>query len=284
MSTLPQEFINRIKSQFPDNWESILGTFKHKKPTTLRANTLKTTSSELEKDLTKQGFELQKADIPDAFVLLNKTQRELTETKQYLNGELYVQGLSSMIPPIKLDPQPGETVLDICAAPGSKTTQISALMKNTGSVIACDLSKVRLYKLAANIKTLGVTNIQTLHMNGKDLWKRFPNTFDRVLVDVPCSLEGRFLESNPKTYKNWSPKKIKVLAEHQKHILRSAISCAKPGATIVYSTCTLSPDENEKVVEWILNREKDIELINAEQILPTELYEGFFVAKFKKLG
>src|SRR6185503_4177192 len=134
------------------------------------------------------------------------------------------------------------------------------LMENRGQIIANDMSRVRLYKLAANLKTLGVTNVTTMHMRAQDLWRKFPNVFDKVLADVPCSLEGRFLTTNPKTYKNWSVKKIKILSDHQKHILRSAVSAAKPGATIVYSTCTLAPEENEEVVDWILKKDPSLSL------------------------
>lgn len=308
MNTLPTEFINRIKEIFPSTYEKILETFAMKKPTTFRVNTLKSNSKELIDKLVKQGFEIEESGITGAFILKNKSQRELTETEEYKNGELYIQGLASMIPPIVLEPKENELILDICAAPGSKTTQVAALMKNTGKIIANDMSKIRLYKLAANIKTLGVENIQTTHFRAQDLWKKFPNTFDRVLVDVPCSLEGRFNTNYPKSYSQWSPKKIKILSEHQKHILRSAVACTKPGGTIVYSTCTISPEENEEVVKWILEKEKDIsleeitlkkisfshgmtkvldktyptEIEKTVRINPGEEIEAFFIAKFKK--
>jgi 16S rRNA (cytosine1407-C5)-methyltransferase len=306
---LPEDFLSRLKVIYGDNFQDILNTFEVKKPTTFRVNTLKSTEEEVVTQLKSLGFELEKTDINNAFILKNKTQRELTETEIYKQGFIYIQGLSSMIPPIILDPQENELILDMCAAPGSKTTQISALMKNTGQIIANDMSKVRLYKLAANIQTLGVTNIKTIHMRAQDLWKKFPNTFDKVLVDVPCSLEGRFSTNYPKSYSQWSIKKVKILSEHQKHILRSAISCAKPGGIIIYSTCTISPEENEEVIDWILKKEKDIRLESVEisgvkkgdtirkwegkeysqdvsktlRLTPTDNMEAFFVAKLKKL-
>lgn len=283
MGKLPAEFIERVTKQFPDSYNEILLTFEKRKPTTFRVNTLKSDVETVTSSLEKQGFELNKTEIKGAFILQNKSQRELTETKEYKEGEIYIQGLSSMIPPLELEVSENEIVLDVCAAPGSKTTQLSALMNNTGQIIANDMSKIRLYKLSANLKTLGVTNVKTMHIRAQDLWQKFPETFDKVLVDVPCSLEGRFYTENPKSYANWSVKKIKILSEHQKHILRSAITCAKSGATIVYSTCTLSREENEEVVEWILNKVQGISLVKSERIIPDENFEAFFIAKFKKL-
>ncbi len=306
--SLPSEFELRVQTLYPDSFQEILSTFEVRKPSTFRTNIIKTSSEILLGQLQKQGFEVETTQLKNAFVLKNRSQRELTETEEYKQGHMYIQGLSSMIPPIVLSPIENSVVLDACAAPGSKTTQLAAFMQNTGQIIANDMSKVRLYKLAANLKTLGVTNTTTTHFRAQELWQKFPNTFDFVLVDVPCSLEGRFLTTNPKSFAQWSEKKIKVLAEHQKHILRSAISATKPGGTIVYSTCTISPEENEGVIDWILSKDSTVSLemvqlsgvpssngivewrgkkYNSEvskciRIIPTDMFEGFFLAKFKK--
>lgn len=305
--TLPQAFLDRLEKiirnkQLP----LVLESFSKRKPTTFRVNTLRADEETVINFLTEQGYELEKAPLPNSYILRNKSQRELTETDDYLMGNIYIQGLSSMIPPIVVAPTARDLVLDACSSPGSKTTQMAALMENHGQIIANDMSRVRLYKLVANIKTLGVTNTQTIHMRAQELWKKFPSTFDRTLVDVPCSLEGRFLAGSPKTYANWGIKKIKILSDHQKHILRSAVSATKPGGTIVYSTCTLAPEENEEVVNWILEKEPSLTLEKIElpgvetspglkswdgttyspevekciRIIPNELFEGFFLAKF----
>lgn len=308
INSLPEEFVSRVKTLFGDQSSKILSTFESRKPSTFRTNLLKTTSTDLIAALTNKGFEIEESVLPNSFILSNKTQRELTEIDEYKNGLFYIQGLSSMIPPLILEPQELEIVLDACSAPGSKTTQIAGLMNNTGQIIANDMSKIRLYKLAANLKTLGVTNTTTTHFRAQDLWRKFPNTFDRILVDVPCSLEGRFFTAQPKSFAQWSVKKVKTLSEHQKHILRSAVSCAKSGATIIYSTCTLSPEENEGVVDWILSKDPTISLQKVDipkvetmaglsewqgthykndmtscvRITPSSLFEGFFLAKFLK--
>lgn len=280
-------------------------------PSTFRANTLKIDADSLQEKLAELGIQAEKvAWYKDAFILKNVPQKVLTETSLYKDGFFYVQSLSSMLPPLILDPQPGERVLDMTAAPGSKTTQMAAMMTNSGEIIANDKSRVRMYKLEANLQIQGVTNVKTTYLPGEFMWKRYPEYFEKTLVDVPCSMEGRFSSNDPKTYQDWTGGKVKQLAEMQKWLLRSAISCTQPGGIIVYSTCTLSFEENEGVIDWILGKEKDaieIEEISIPhlpstpgitkkgekhvdpriaktlRIFPSETMEGFFVAKLRKV-
>lgn len=252
--------------------------FSVQRPTTFRVNTLK---SDFETIKHKINFDYTLHD--QAFVT-NYPLRQIQELDIYKNGEIYVQSLSSMLPPIVLDPKPNEIILDMCAAPGSKASQMAAMMNNTGQIITNDNSRIRIYKLAANLKNLGVTNTSIIQSHGQTLWQKYPNYFDKALVDVPCSMEGRFYTPDPKTYKDWSPGKVKQLAQLQKFLLRSAFGCTKPGGTIVYSTCTLNKIENEQVIEWLLKKEAGkVELISTQRINPSETMEGFFVAKLKKL-
>lgn len=309
---LPEEFLNRLERIIPQrNLKTVLEAFCIKQPTSFRANTLKITAPELEKKLVSLGFNIQRVIwYKDAFILVDQPQKILTETDLYKNGFFYVQSLSSMIPPLVLDPRENEMICDITAAPGSKTTQMSALMKNTGKIVANDRSRVRSYKLQANLTSQGVRNAKVTYLAGQVLWKSYPESFDKTLVDVPCSMEGRFLCSYPKSYQNWTQKKVKELGEIQKWILRSAVSATKPGGIIVYSTCTLSPEENEGVIDWILKKEKNVvevekirlDISNSMQgmeewndkkfdprvnrtlrILPSSLMEGFYVAKLRKV-
>jgi NOL1/NOP2/sun family putative RNA methylase len=295
----------------PDQLDTVLRAFT-RRPTTFRVNTLKTTRDAVLAELTARGFQVEPVSwYADAFILRNKSKRELMETPLYTRGEIYVQSLSSMLPPLVLAPQPGEKVCDLTAAPGSKTTQMAALMNNTGEIVANDRSKIRWRKLVANLKLQGVKNVRTRLANGEDLWKKFPDYFDRVLVDAPCSLEGRFEAGNEKSFGDWSLRKVEFLSTIQCHLLRSAVTMTKPGGVIVYSTCTLSPEENERVIDWILQKESDrvhVEPIElplenvlpgltqweqqefSEQVrhtirvLPSELMEGFFLAKLRKRG
>lgn len=308
---LPQEFLLRLKDLLAPQYHSqVLNSFAIRKPTTFRVNTLKITAARLRKELADEGI---KADTihwyKDAFTLKNIKLRELQETKLYKEGYLYVQSFSSMIPALVLAPQPKDMVLDITAAPGSKTTQTAMLMGNSGEIVANDISRVRLFKLEANLKTQGVSNVRVINAPAQKIWQMYPEYFDKTLVDVPCSMEGRFETHEPKTYAGWSVKKVKDLTKEQQWILRSAVSATKPGGTIVYSTCTLSPEENEGVIDWILKKEAGSlrveptalpgiqsmqgiekwgekvyspEVKKTVRILPSSTMEGFFVAKLKK--
>lgn len=309
---LPEKFLGKLASYTDEeSRKEILTSFCSRHPSTFRANTLKITAEELQKKLSELGIETERVNwYTDAFILKNVPQKVLTETDLYKNGYFYVQSLSSMIPPLVLEPKENEHILDLTAAPGSKTTQIAALMKNTGEIIANDKSRIRMYKLEANLKIQGVTNTKASYIPGEFFWKRYPEYFDKTLVDVPCSMEGRFFVEDPKSYQDWTPGKVKMLSEMQKWLLRSAISATQPGGTIVYSTCTLSPEENEGVIDWILKKEKttiqletielkglktypgittfgqkqfDKEVSKTLRIFPTQIMEGFFVTKIKKL-
>ena len=309
---LPEKFLERlVQIVSKEQYENILKAFSQKRPSTFRANTLKISAQELEKKLVSLGIETEKISwYKDAFILKNVPQKVLMETDLYKEGYVYIQSLSSMIPPLILGPQPNEKVLDITAAPGSKTTQMAAIMENTGEILANDKSHVRNYKLKANLQLQGVTNTHVTQFPGQMLWKKLPEYFDKALVDVPCSMEGRFFVDDPKTYEDWSTKKIEYLVDQQKYLLRSAITCTKPGGIIVYSTCTLSPEENEGVIDWILKKEKetieieeislpglpiekgllqwkkkiyDSQIAKIIRILPSSLMEGFFVAKIRKV-
>jgi len=307
---LPKDFYQRLEALYGESVATqITAALATGRPTTFRANTVKVSSAEVEAQLTAAGFIVEKIEWLDGFVLRNRGLRELEQHPLYQSGSIYVQGLSSMIPPVVLQPQPGESILDVAAAPGSKTTQMAALMNNQGMILANDTSTVRLYKLQANLEKLGITMVQTQRGLGELIWQTFPEVFDKTLVDVPCSMEGRFNLMKPKTLENWSVRKIKELARRQRSLLRSAISATKVGGEIVYSTCTLSPEENEGVIDWILHKEKHrVEVVPIDipavltsaavtawegdtynpavqltkRILPSELYEGFFIAKLIK--
>lgn len=307
---LPPAFLARLPRLVPAaQLDAVLRAFV-RRPTTFRLNTLKTTRDAVLAELSARAFRLDAVSwYADAFILRNKSKRELIETPLYARGEIYVQSLSSMLPPLILAPQPGERVCDLTAAPGSKTTQLAALMNNTGEIVANDRSKIRLSKLVANLKLQGVRNVRTRLSSGEDLWKKFPGYFDRVLVDAPCSLEGRFEAGNAKSFGDWSLRKVEFLSAIQCHLLRSAVTMTKPGGLIVYSTCTLAPEENECVLDWMLKKEPDLiqvepiefplenvlpgilewegkafspQVRHAIRILPSELMEGFFLAKLRK--
>ena len=291
--------------------EDVLNSFCRQKPKSFRVNTLKLSSQELEKRLQSQGLKIERVPwYTDAFIL-HEDSKKFMETQEYQEGMIYIQGLSSMLPAIILDPKPRETILDIAAAPGSKTTQIAMMMQNKGHILANDISRARLFRLKDSLQTQAVTNTEVTNMPGETLWKRYTEYFDKTLVDVPCSMEGRFEAYNKKSYEDWTPGKVRHLAPKQCFLLRSAISSTKVGGTIVYSTCTLSPEENEGVIDWILKKEgtnikieqielKDIPYLpgitqwgvkkynpavsKTVRVLPSGIMEGFFVAKIRKVS
>lgn len=310
-SSLPEAFIQRLKSFFPDdNIDSLLKGYETLREPTIRVNTLKININEFLNEMNKSNIKPQFISwIKNAFRLSKLSTRELTDQELYKKGGFYIQSLSSMIPALILDPTSEDTVLDMAAAPGSKTTQMAAMMKNKGKIVANDNSRTRIFKLKQNIEIQGVINTEVKTLDGQSIWKKYPEYFDKVLLDAPCSMEGTFNVAKPESFAYWSEKRIKQFSKLQKWLLRSAISAAKPGAIIVYSTCTLSPEENEDVIDWILKKEKgnvQLEVISIKElkafpaflsykqktfhpdlqkclrILPSSEMEGFFVAKLRK--
>jgi NOL1/NOP2/sun family putative RNA methylase len=310
---LPADFIIRLNEIYAKpEIDQILGAFETKRPTTLRVNRIKSTIGEVKQSLDAEKICYEPVSwYPDALKLPDVSVNELTALPAYVNGCFYIQSLSSMIPALILNPQPYDQVLDLCAAPGSKTTQMAMLMLNRGLITACDTSSIRIMKLQANLKTQGVTNTTVYQQSGQRIWQSFPEKFTKVLVDVPCSMEGRFTISDPKSYFTWTTSKIRELSHLQKWLLRSAVSAAKVGAEIVYSTCTLSPEENEGVIDWILKKERKSivvddmpiigydfqpgllswkgktyhkDVLKCQRILPSADNEGFFVARLKKIA
>jgi NOL1/NOP2/sun family putative RNA methylase len=310
-ANLPAQFQERLHQLLTDEqYQQVMEAFSTPRLTTFRANTLKISPAELHKELLAADLPIEQISWwSTAFKITDPEIRQIFH-ELYRNGSLYVQSLSSMLPPLILDPQPGEKILDITAAPGSKTTQMAALMKNEGEIIANDLSPVRLFKLQANLKMQGVTNTHVRRGPGEYIWKRFPEYFDRTLVDVPCTMEGRIDCNDADSYADWSLKKIKQLTPRQCHLLRAAVSATKPGGVIVYSTCTLAPEENEAVVNWLIEKEQgrvileeinlpgvawvdgitkwnkkqfSSDMIKTKRILPNPEMEGFYVAKLRKL-
>lgn len=308
---LPEEFLKRLEILIPPaKLPLVLDSFTKSKPVTFRVNTLKTDRQSVIDQCKAQQLHIETVSwYPDAFVFKGE-KTTLMNTEVYKKGMIYIQNLSSMIPALVLNPRTRDIVCDVTAAPGSKTTQLAMMMKNKGKIVANDISRTRLFRLKENIKLQGVTNTELLAIPGQSLWRRHPNYFDKTLVDVPCTMEGRFSTLDPDSYKDWTLKKVKILSKLQKFLLRSAVTATKPGGLIVYSTCTLEPEENEEVIDWILEKEHgnvsleaidlkvpesqpgltswkkktfNPQLVKSLRILPSETMEGFFVAALRKI-
>ena len=267
---LPEKFLNRLTDIVGQSLLSEIEKTFVERPTTFRVNTLKATREEVLEYLKNNAFKVRQIVwYKDAFVLLNKTKRELCETPIYEQGKIYVQSLASMVPPLVLDPQSGEKIMDLTAAPGSKTSQIAALMKKEGELVANDNNKVRFFKLKHNMETLGVETLPlgewglegvdkwhfTLRMeHGADLCREYENYFDKILLDAPCSAEARFVIGEPESTGYWKEQKIKEMAYKQWQLLLGAWNALKPGGILVYSTCTFAPEENELQISKFLER------------------------------
>lgn len=257
-SALPAVFVERIRTLFAAPWgERVLFGLREadRRPVTLRVNTLKADVRTVMEELKRLGLRFERVLwYKDALILKDARKKEMQETSLYSRGLVYLQSLSSMVPPLVLNPQPGEAVLDLTAAPGSKTTQIAALMENTGSLLANELNPIRAQRLEYNLRLQGVTLAEVRVGDGKTVGEERPEAFDRVLLDAPCSGEGLFCLSDPRTYRPWSLPRVHRLASEQRRLLASAVQALKPGGVLVYSTCTLSPEENEAVVDWALRQ------------------------------
>lgn len=294
---LPEKFIEELYDNFsPLVVDSILNGMNQDRYVTLRVNTLKYNIYELMKFFKEQNIKFERVPwYEDALIIKNVKEKDIQKLELYNKGFIYLQSLSSMVPPLVLKPKQGESVLDMTAAPGSKTTQLACLMENKGKIVANELDKIRYERLNYNINSQGATIVETLNKRGEVLGSIYEGQFDKVLLDTPCSGEGRFIATSSATYKNWSEKTVNDLVKIQKKLITSGYKALKPGGEMVYSTCTINKHENEEIVEFaesnlglkLKNIELDIreaQKINdkAIKILPSKTYEGFFVAKFSK--
>ena len=302
---LPSDFVDELYEQYtPITVDKILTGMLGERNTTLRVNTIKYNIQELMKYLREKNIKFERVSwYNDALIIKNANEKEIQKLDIYEKGYIYLQSLSSMIPPLVLNPKPGEKVLDLTAAPGSKTTQMAAMMKNDGYILANELDKIRCERLQYNIEKQGANIVEVINNRGEKVGEEYQEQFDKVLLDAPCSGEGRFLGNNVGTYRNWSKRTVRELAKLQKKLFKSAYTALKPNGMMVYSTCTLNKDENENVLQWAIEnfnvklldinidfKEKmqgfndglDDSINKAIRILPSKNMEGFFVAKLKK--
>ncbi len=285
---LKELYVERMKELLPDesDYKNYLEILKKIPVRSIRCNKLKITPSDLKKRLEEKGWKLNQPwkDYPEIMIVESVLEPgELGRALEHLLGYYYIQELASMLPIIALQPEPEEMILDLCAAPGSKTTQTSSEMKGTGTIIANEVSIGRIKILAANLERCGATNVIITKKEGMALCKRFKKgdfQFDRILIDAPCSGEGT-LRSSLKTYIMWNIKTVKKLHHVQKQLFSEAIDLLKPNGTLIYSTCTHAPEENEEVVDAMLKEFKD--KIKIEKIsLPIKPREGITKWKDKK--
>lgn len=306
---LPENFVERLRLIVPaDRFEPCLAAFGQAPATAFRVNTLRAGVAGVVGELRGGGFALTPLSWKaDAFVVPPHQRRALTECAACREGRIYIQNPASMAPPLALDPQPGDWVLDLAAAPGSKTLQLAAMLGGRGRISAVEAVRSRFFRLKANLEAHGAAGVQLYLKDGARVGQSCPEWFDRVLLDAPCSGEGRFNVHDPETFVHWSAAKIRQMSRKQKRLLSSAARALKPGGVLVYSTCALAPEENELVVEealgWGLHTEEtglelpgaqpgltawqgrqlSPQLARAVRILPDGVMEGFFVCRLRKV-
>lgn len=251
-----EKFIERYKALL-DNDEARFEQFKEYSLSylrkSIRINTLKADSAEIKKRLEKNWSLTQVPWYNNGFWMdHDEGRRDIGNTIEHVLGYIYVQEAASMIPPVVLDAQPGEIILDMCASPGSKSTQIAQDMQNQGMLVCNDMTTKRIAPLSINLQRCGVTNSIVSVMNGFRFGK-LGVEFDRILLDAPCSGTGTIRKSL-KTIQMWNPGMIKRLSHTQKGLIESAFSALKTDGTMVYSTCTLEPEENEGVISHLLEK------------------------------
>lgn len=292
-------FLASIQSQYGDETaQQILSGIQGKRAVTLRANTLKTAPEAIAALLAEQGISFERAPFSAAaFLLPDAREEQLWKLPCYERGEIYLQSLSSMLPPIALAPQPGADILDMAAAPGGKTAQMAAMTGGRAAITACEINKIRAEKLRYNLEKQGASRVNVMVCDARRLEDFF--RFDQILLDAPCSGSGTMLCAQPSTCRAFSEKLVRTSAATQLQLLRKALALLKPGGSMVYSTCSILEAENEAVVRAALKGSQaavepisfpgmealpllPCKLPGALCIRPTARYEGFFMARLRK--
>lgn len=277
--------------------------------TYIRINTFKTNLDAIQKSL-KDKYQISSETIPGFPNALKITNNKnlIGKTIEHIIGLYYIQNLSSMIPALVLNPSEEDVVLDLCAAPGSKTTQLGELKKNKGTFVANEISSDRVKMLVYNLDRMNIVNAGVLHNKGEWLSKIYQNYFDKILIDAPCSGLG-IIQKKEEVFDWWSQEKAEGLSELQTKLVVAGLKMLKTGGELVYSTCTLTVEENELMLNKILrkypveileinlpvechegfttydNEKINSELSKTKRILPWKIdSEGFFIAKLKKTG
>lgn len=242
--------------------ERILAGFEEarERPVTLRANTLKTTVDEVCRELEAHGIAHERVPwYDDALVALGVRERDLWELDIYREGCIYLQSLSSMLPPLLLEPRAGADILDMCAAPGGKTAQIAALTGNAAHLTACEMSAPRAEKLAYNLGKLGAANVNVMRTDARRLDEFF--SFDQILLDAPCTGTGTYRAGDERAEKRMTPQLLAKVTKSQRALLDRALTVLKPGGTLVYSTCSILAEENDEQVRAALKRHRDCKIV-----------------------
>ena len=297
---VPDFLIDMLEKQYgKDLKDRIIVGFGKNRKVSFRVNTLKTNVENVIKILSENNISYKKVLWCDeAFIIENVKEDEIRNLDIYKNGEIYMQSLSSMLPPIILNAKENMDILDMTAAPGGKTTQIATICNNNSRITAVEMNKIRSQKLKYNIEKQGASSVYVMEQDARKIDDFF--SFDSILLDAPCSGSGTINSNDLKLEKFFTKNLIEKSKKTQRELLNKAIKILKKGSTMVYSTCSILQEENENIINDILKTKKvELEEINFKGIeelprlpekikgtllvMPDEEYEGFFVAKLKKL-
>ena len=296
---LPDTLSALLREQYgEDTMERIIAGYKARRPVTLRVNTLRAEKTQVCSQLTEAGIAWREVPwYPDALVLPDVREDAVEALPLYGRGEVYLQSLSSMIPPLLMNPQPGETILDMAAAPGGKTTQIAALSGGRALITACEKNAIRADRLRFNLERQGASKVNVMQEDARRLDDFF--SFNKILLDAPCSGSGtvQLVEGAPprRMTRDWLNKTVAT----QTAMLQKALRLLGKGREMVYSTCSILRMENEGVLKKCLKAAGatvvpiEHEMTKHLPLLPTEipgvicvcpdtLHEGFFAAKIRK--
>lgn len=324
-NTISQDFWDRIEKIYSQEDIEIIkqGYNTQKRATTFRVNTLKEDENKVIDLLTKKWFEIQKVDyLQNCYICTNKIEKDFWDTEFFQKWKIYIQQIASQIPVQFMDIQENQKVLDTTAAPGSKTSQIATKLKNTGEIIAVDNNAIRIDKLQYTLNKQWVENTQIFKTDARNIseplgqhlenigWDKNSTNeyFDHILFDAPCTAEWRFNFHREKSFGFWNPTIFKKAYKLSKSILEEIIPMLKVDGTLVFSTCTIAPEENEAIVHFVLSNYPEMELVpitldskytrpgiksfgkqiyrkevvDTIRCLPSEETEGFYIAKFRK--
>lgn len=299
LNKIPEFLYKLLLEQYGENiTKNIIQGYSEKRPVTLRVNTLKTNVDNIKKVLNE--FNIKYKEViwsSNALIIEEADENKIRELKIYDDGEIYLQSLSSMLPPIILSPKENENILDMAAAPGGKTTQISAISNGKALITACEKNKVRSERLKYNIEKQGAKGVSILAQDARKLNSFL--SFDKILLDAPCSGSGTIYLNDEKLEKYFNEELVERSSKLQFELLKKAVEILKPGHEMIYSTCSILKNENENNLLKILKSGK-VEIVPINEdifkeipmlkvniegticVCPSKLYEGFFIAKLRK--
>ncbi len=297
---LPTFLVNQLNRQYGEEMmQNIIKGYSQTRKTTLRVNTIKKSIDAVLAEFEQKQIAYERVPwSKEALILKRVQEKEIQELALYENGEIYLQSLSSMLPPIVLNPKPHTDILDMAAAPGGKTTQMAALTQNKANITACERSAVRAKRLKYNVEKQGASSVYVMVTDSRQMDDFF--AFDAILLDSPCSGSGTLQANDDSLSKKFTTKLLEKCIKSQLALLKKAVTILKSGQEMVYSTCSILACENEEVVNSVLKEGKvqivpivfpgmenlpllPVKIPGTLGICPNEYFEGFFVAKLRKL-